>query len=91
MTRGRPYAVIGERLSALRTALSDQPQKEWAEAHYFAVTRYNNWERGVQRIPVQCAELLCDRYGLTLDAIYRGRLDGLPENLRKVLSSVRPM
>lgn len=80
-----PYAVIGQRLEAIRRALSDLTQKEWAEKHGFAPSQYNNWATGARRIPVENAEKLCALYGLTLDAIYRGRLEGLPENLRKVL------
>jgi transcriptional regulator with XRE-family HTH domain len=60
-------------------------QKAWAEKHNFNVTQYNNWERGVRRIPVESAEALCDSYGLTLDFIYRGRRDGLSENALKAV------
>jgi transcriptional regulator with XRE-family HTH domain len=80
-----PYAEIGKRLEAVRTSLSDLSQKAWAEKNGFAPTQYNNWATGQRRIPVEAAEKLCALYGLTLDAIYRGRLDGVPENLRKVL------
>lgn len=79
------FAEIGARLERLRTGLSDLSQKAWAQKHGFPPARWNNWERGIRRIPVDDAEKLCDRYGLTLDALYRGRLDGLPESLRKVL------
>lgn len=78
------YEEIGTRLKAIRTGLSDLSQKDWAERHGFNKTQYNNWEKGTRRIPVDAAEKLCQTYGLTLDAIYRGRLDGLSENLRKV-------
>jgi len=86
-----PYPEIAARLMALRQHFSDLSQKDWAERHGFNRTQYNNWEKGVRRIPVEAAEKLCDRYGLTLDAIYRGRLDGLSENARNILSSALPM
>lgn len=79
------FADIGERLSALRRGLSDLNQKDWAAKHGFPQTRYNNWETGNRRIPVEEAERLCAIYGLTLDFIYRGRRDGLPDSLRNVL------
>lgn len=79
-----PYKSIGDRLARIRLGFSDLSQKAWAEKHGFPQTRYNNWETGARRIPVDDAERLCDLYGLTLDAIYRGRLDGLSENARKV-------
>lgn len=79
-----PYEKIGLRLERVREHFSDLNQKDWAEKHGFNKTQYNNWEKGTRRITVDAAERLCDAYGLTLDAIYRGRLDGLSENLRKV-------
>ena len=84
------YADIGQRLEALRVGFSDLTQKAWAERHGFNSTQYNNWAKGTRRIPVEAAERLADTYGLTLDAIYRGRLDGLSENARNVFSGARP-
>lgn len=80
-----PYRDIGERLEKLRVTYSDDTQREWAQRLGFSVTQYNNWEKGVRRIPVDSAERLCDLYGLTLDFIYRGRRDGLSENIRKAV------
>lgn len=80
-----PYIEIGYRLEALRKGFSDLSQKAWAEKHNFNPTQYNNWAKGSRRITVDAAELLCDRYGLTLDAIYRGRLDGVSEKARNIL------
>lgn len=80
-----PYLEIGRRLAALRRAESDLNQKEWAEKHGFGVTQYNNWEKGVRRISMDEAEKLCELYGLSLDFVYRGRLNGLPENIKKLL------
>lgn len=78
------YAEIGKRLKAIREHFSDLKQNEWAVKNGFGVTQYNNWETGIRRITVDEAERLCDRYALTLDFIYRGRVHGLPENLKKV-------
>ncbi len=80
-----PYAAIGTRLEAVRVHFSDLKQSAWAEKHGFGATQYNNWVTGARRIPVENAEKLCELYGLTLDWIYRGRLDGIAENFRKVL------
>lgn len=79
------FAEIGARLLAVRRAMSDLNQKDWAEKNGFNQTQYNNWENGKRRIPVEAAERLCERYGLTLDFVYRGRRDGLPDNLRNVV------
>jgi len=85
MTKDAPYQPIGLRLQAVRECLSDANQKEWAEKMGYNPTQYNNWEKGTRRIPVDSAERLCNKFGLTLDYIYRGRVDGLSENLRKSL------
>ena len=77
------YEDIGVRLASIRATFSDLSQKAWAEKHGFGLTQWNNWEKGTRRIPVEAAEKLSDLYGMTLDAIYRGRLDGLSENARK--------
>lgn len=76
------FEEIGARLRRLREQ-SGLNQTAWADKHGFNRTQYNNWERGDRRIPLEHAEALCDAYGLTLDFIYRGRLDGLSEYARK--------
>jgi len=79
------YFHIGDRLRAIREGFSVMNQREWAEKHCFSITQYNNWERGVRRIPVDDAERLCSLYGVSLDFVYRGRRDGLSENASKVV------
>lgn len=81
----REFAAIAARLRAIREAFSDLNQKDWADRHAFNQTQYNNWEKGTRRISVDSAELLADRYGLSLDFIYRGRRDGLSETAAKLL------
>ncbi len=81
------YAKFGMRLRALREELSDLSQKEWAEQHGFNASQYNNWEKGIRRINIDDATKLCSLYGLTLDAIYRGRLDGVTSEVRTALVS----
>lgn len=81
----RQFVEVGERLKALRLAMGEPNQKAWAARHHFNATQYNNWENGVRRIPVDSAEALCAAYGISLDFIYRGRREGLPETLSKVL------
>jgi hypothetical protein len=79
------YIEIGRRLRAVREAFGGLSQKSWAEKHAFGQTQWNNWEAGARRIPVDCAERLCEAYGLTLDFVYRGRRDGLADTASKVL------
>lgn len=84
MTSRPDYTEIGDRLCAIRRGFSDLSQKEWAQRHHFSATQYNNWEKGARRISVDAAEVLVERYGLSLDFIYRGRMDGLSETARKM-------
>lgn len=83
------YPEIGKRLEELRLSYGEKNQSSWATKHDFGQTRYNNWEAGIRRIPLEAAELLSDRYGVTLDWIYRGKEDGLSESALKRLSSQR--
>lgn len=83
MTDAPQYAEIGARLTSIREAFSELNQKDWAEKHGFSSTQYNNWEKGARRIPVEAAEVLCEKYGLTLDAIYRGAVLGLSDEAKK--------
>jgi hypothetical protein len=79
------YPEIGARLATIRRGFSELSQSGWAEKNGFNPTQYNNWEKGVRRIPVDEAERLCAGYGLTLDFIYRGRRDGLSDSALKRL------
>ena len=80
-----PYSDIGERLATIRQGFSALPQKAWADKHCFQPTQWNNWEKGIRRIPVDSAEKLCGLYGLTLDFIYMGRRDGLADTASKIV------
>lgn len=85
MTEQPLFIEIGRRLEAIRQGFSDLSQKDWAAKHGIGYSTYNNWVKGIRRIPVDEAERLCDLYGLDLDFIYRGKLDGLSDQARKVL------
>ena len=90
MSDDTPFLGVGARLKALRMAQGGATQSIWAEMHGFQRTQLNNWETGKRRIPVECAERLSDTYGLTLDWIYRGRIDGLSQTALKSLSGHLP-
>ncbi|MCP4108354.1 MAG: helix-turn-helix transcriptional regulator [Desulfobacteraceae bacterium] len=79
------HKKIGNRLRAFRSIL-EMSQKDFALMNNFNATQYTNWETGARRIPIQSAAQLEERYGLTLDFIYLGRLRTLPHNLAADLS-----
>ena len=81
------YKDIGERLVCVRVGFSSLNKSEWAARHTFNQSQYFSWEQGKRRITVDEAQKLSDLYGLSLDWIYRGRVDGLSESARKVLLS----
>lgn len=82
--KAKTYKEIGDRLRAFRGTLGIN-QKDFAKKHNFSPTQYTNWETGERRIPPEKAMVLEERYGLTLDFIYIGRLRTLPHNLAEAL------
>lgn len=75
---------LGRRLRDYREALS-MNQGEFATSAGLAVNTYNQWEQGKKRPDVAGATKICEVHGLTLDYIYRGKVDGLPVAIWKRL------
>lgn len=71
---------VGQRLRWLRLYL-DMSQTEFAEACGITAQKYNNWERGRQRLSLEGALKLCKAYGVNLDFLYMGRVDILPHKM----------
>ena len=72
---------IGERLRWFRKKHLGVDQKLFAAEIGVTVTRYSNWETGSIFLPPPAALQLVAKYGLTLDFLYRGELDRLPNHL----------
>lgn len=51
--------------------------------------KWNNYERGRDRIPVDIAIRLCTISGANLDYIYRGLMGSMPSDLLKKLHEIR--
>lgn len=79
--------AIGRRLAATRLALGFERQDDIAAALKIKRSTYNEWERGAKVINLRVAAVLCERYGLTLDWIYRGIPAGLPVRLHQELAA----
>lgn len=56
-------------------------QAEFARSVAISPTRMNNFETGFRRLTLDVASKICDRYGVTLDWLYRGDPSGLPTRL----------
>ncbi len=74
---------IGERLRLTR-ACYGLTQGEFAEGAGIARHTYNQYENGKKRPSLETATALCDAYGLTLDWIFHGRVEGLPHQLARI-------
>lgn len=81
-----PYWRIGQRLQALRET-TGMSKTDFAAFCGYNYTRYINWESGHRRMLPDEAEVLCIKFGVTLDFIYRGIEAQLPQSLVMALSS----
>lgn len=76
---------IGQRLEALRLALDQSHQAEFARFVGIAPTTWNNYEKGYRRIRLEEAMKVRAKTGVTLDWIYYGADDHLPAHLARKL------
>lgn len=87
------FPDIGERLVRIRQYFGYPEHgdgKRFAKDHGFTEKQWNHWERG-HSIPWQQAKKLTDHYpAVTLDYIYRNRLDGLPFAMLKAFRKPLP-
>lgn len=74
--------MVGKRLEQLRCALEFETQRDFAKALKVGEDRYTSWERGKNKLPPDQAVKLLEKYGVSLDWLYGGRMDGLPSRLR---------
>lgn len=79
---------VARRLERSRLAIG-LGQEEFAEEAGLSQPRYNPYETGKRLLTLPAALLLCERYMLTLDWLYRGDPSGLPERITKKLRELR--
>lgn len=80
------FAQTGRRLAATRRALGFDSQIDFAAAAGMSPQALNNYEKGRSRPALDVALVLCDRFGLTLDWIYRGDPGGLPHRIATIVT-----
>lgn len=78
---------IGLRLAFMREKLKLGTQREFAAVIGFDWKRYNNWETGVARLPIEAAVAIVRHVPVDFDYLYRGELSGLTA---KVMTLLRP-
>jgi transcriptional regulator with XRE-family HTH domain len=69
--------AVARRLALTREILG-LTQKEFAEPAGVILSRYNLWETGKSSLHLSGAMALCATHDLTLDWLYRGKVQGLP-------------
>lgn len=82
-----PHLEIGNRLKAIRNS-TGLKVKDYVSLLDIQYTRYINWETGARRIMPDDAAFFCDKFEVTMDFIYRGKLQALPESILKALLSI---
>lgn len=79
---------VGERLTLSLEAVGLR-QADVARALGVSQSKLGNWMRGDNYPDEYLMTVLCDRYGLTMDWLYRGVIYGLPGELADGLARVR--
>ena len=76
---------IAKRLLSLREVVAPSAA-DLCRRTGLAPNRWSQYESGERRITLDAANTLCDKYGVTLDWIYRGDESGLPGRLIERIS-----
>lgn len=77
---------IAKRLQMTREAL-ELSKAELCRGIGCKHPRWSQYESGDRRITLEIADKLCEKYGVTLDWIYRGNMSALPSALHHKLAS----
>ena len=82
--------AVGRRLKLARIACGmGKQQGKFAKLAGISPNTYNQWETGVAYPGLEYAIKLCDRHNLSLDWIYRGKMDGLPTRLSDAIRELQ--
>jgi len=73
---------VGSRLDALREAL-DLPRGEFATTFGVDPSSYTKIANGTKPLKSEHAYAISERWGVSMDFLYRGRLADLPAELRE--------
>ncbi len=79
---------VGERLVRARVVLG-KSQAALARGLGITPQRLANYEKGVRPFDIELATELANKYGITLDYIYRGQVGGLPFDLAERIDPIR--
>ena len=82
----QPFKDIGNRIVMARSALG-LTQAEFARLAGLKPSTVNQWETGAQRVSLNGALILREKYGLPLDFIFCGSVEALPTRIAAALSA----
>lgn len=80
--------AVGERLVRLRH-YHGVNQGEFADSVGIDRSSYSKIERGAKALKADMAFAIAERWGVSMDFLYRGRLDDLPHKMAENLMSNR--
>jgi len=86
MKRSDPH-LVGERMRKVR-ALYDLSQKGLAEAGGVTPAAVGNWEQGRSRPTLHQADIICTKYAVTMDYLFRGDLGSLRHDVATRLEAL---
>ena len=72
--------LVGKRLQALRHH-HDRTRADFAESVDINATSYGRIEKGLKPLKADMAYRIAERWGVSMDFLYRGRLAELPASL----------
>lgn len=85
-----PTAVgAGARIAALRK-IADITQERLAALLHVTQSTIAKWETGERMADPDRMTTICSRFKVTMDFLYRGRLEGVPRDLALVLAQRHP-
>ncbi len=75
----------------LRLAMEAQglSQSDLSRVFSVSLSKIGNWLRGDNYPDVYLMTVFCERYGVTMDWLYRGKIAGLPSEMADDLARVR--
>lgn len=78
------HAGIASRLEALREAI-DLDKGGFAQSFGVDPSSYSKMLKGEKPLKADMAYVISERWGVTMDYLYRGNLDRLPDRYAKIL------
>lgn len=80
--------MVGQRLDALREALGIEDQQDFAVMIGIDPSSYTKVKNGRKPLKSDVAYRAAERFGVTMDFFYRGRLADMDETLRATIVKI---